>query len=146
MLDEKGTRGRMKAGNHNLRDGLGTQFSNQVGLANMGKYFFCNKNTVNNFFMTKWHILIYFLIVQASYEETRPLTGRLGLSQGSLASHKEAGPLTGRPSLSQGGQASHRKAQPLTGRPVSHRDTEPLTGWPGLSEGGRASYKKLGLS
>ena len=66
---------------------------------------------------------------RASHRETRPLTGRQGLSQGGQSAHREAsqlkgrpglsqksGPLLGRPILSQGGRASHREAGPLTGR------------------------------
>ena len=130
-------------------------------LAHMHEYFFLQpKNTAITCYDKM--ALIYFLLFQASYREAWPLTGRLGLSQGSRASYKEAGPLTRRQSLSHGGRASHMDAEPLTGRPglsyggrASPREAWPLTGMPsphrkaeplkgrwGLSQGGQASHRK----
>ena len=123
-------------GYHNLQGNLGTI---KLGLNNMRKSFFETKNTMN-IVMTKQHIFIDFLIVQASYREAGPLTRRLGLTQGGRAS-----PL-GRPGLSQGGRASHRDARPLTGRlglsQGSQRGRASHQGRPDLLQRGRASHKE----
>ena len=91
-------------GYHNLRDGLGTQFFNQVEpMLVCVNTFLKTEKHCKPFSQQKGHLLINFLIFYASYWEA-------GLSQGDWASHREGGP-------SLGGRASHKGAGLLTGRP-----------------------------